>query len=94
MDLEQHTVRLSEGELRLTPKEFGMLRMLMQGQGRLLTHRMVLSEVWGPEYADDRHVLRTFVHQLRTKLDAALPGAGSWIVTDSGVGYRLVVPES
>jgi two-component system KDP operon response regulator KdpE len=55
---------------------------------------MLLAEVWGPEYVDDAHILRTFIYQLRSKLNAANPGTGSMIATDPSVGYRLVIPVS
>ena len=63
--------------------------MLMESQGRLLTQRMLLTTIWGPEYANDTHILRTFVYQLRAKLSAAHADAGSMIVTDPRAGYRL-----
>ncbi len=79
--------------VRLTPKEFELLRRLALDAGRVLTRRMLLTDVWGAEYVDDSHILRTFVYQLRSKLEAARPGVGAMIVTDPGVGYRLVFPN-
>jgi two-component system KDP operon response regulator KdpE len=76
--------------VHLTPKEFELCRVLMENQGRVLTQRHVLTRVWGAEYADDTHILRTFVHQLRGKLAAVSPEAAALIVNDPGVGYRLV----
>jgi two-component system KDP operon response regulator KdpE len=76
-------------EVHLTPTEYELLRLLLQHPGRVFTQRHLLGEVWGPEYQDDNHILRTFVHQLRGKLAAASPGSERMIVNDPGVGYRL-----
>ena len=94
LDLGSRQVSVAGKDIRLTPKEFLLLRHLAVNAGRVLTQRTLLAEVWGAEYVDDAHILRTFVYQLRSKLDAARPGAGSMIVTDAAVGYRLVTPES
>lgn len=94
IDLGSRGVTVDGATVRLTPKEFDLLRQLARHPGRVLTQRMLLTEVWGPEYLDDSHILRTFVHQLRSKLDQALPGAGAMIVTEPSVGYRLVEPRS
>jgi two-component system KDP operon response regulator KdpE len=93
MDLASREVRVAGAVVRVTPREFELLRHLLLNAGRVLTQRMLLAEVWGPEYVDDAHILRTFVYQLRSKLAAASPGAGSMIVTDPSVGYRLVIPN-
>jgi two-component system KDP operon response regulator KdpE len=96
VELEALTRRVTAGgvTLHLTPTEFELLRLLMLHPGRVFTQRHLLSTVWGPEYQDDTHILRTFVHQLRSKLSAAAPGAGAIIVNDPGVGYRLERPAS
>ncbi len=75
-------------QVHLTPIEFELLRALMQGRGRLLTHRALLSEVWGPGYEHDTQILRVHVANLRRKIEP-LPGAPRYIVTDPGVGYRF-----
>lgn len=92
INLASHEVTVDSKTLRLTPKEFDLLRQLTLNAGRVLTQRMLLAEVWGPQYVDDAHILRTFVYQLRSKLDQVKPGTGSMIVTDPSVGYRLVLP--
>lgn len=94
VELEVLTRRVTAGgaTLHLTPTEFELLRLLMLHPGRVFTQRHLLSTVWGPEYQDDTHILRTFVHQLRSKLSAADPGAGAMVVNDPGVGYRLESP--
>ncbi|MGE0598848.1 MAG: response regulator [Dehalococcoidia bacterium] len=94
LDLASRLVTVSDEPVRLTPKEFELLRILALNVGRVLTQRMLLAQVWGPEYVDDAHILRTFVYQLRSKLDAALAGTGAMIVTDPAVGYRLVLENS
>ena len=88
VDLAARAVRREGEEIHLTPIEFDLLRMLLRNRGRLLTHRKLLSEVWGAEYADDTPILRTHIANLRRKIDPPGDG-GSLIRTDSGVGYRL-----
>ncbi len=94
LDIAGRVVTVGDEQVRLTPKEFELLRILGLNVGRVLTQRMLLAQVWGPEYVDDAHILRTFVYQLRSKLDAAHAGTGAMIVTDPAVGYRLVLPNS
>jgi two-component system, OmpR family, KDP operon response regulator KdpE len=88
IDLAAHTVRRDGEEVHLTPIEFGLLRTLARQRGRLLTHRALLVEVWGPAYADDTRVLRTHIANLRRKIER--PGEPPrYIRTDPGVGYRF-----
>lgn len=91
IDLDLLSRRVTAGglEVRLTPTEFELLRMLLAFPGRVFTQRHLLATVWGPEYQDDAHILRTFVHQLRAKLSTAAPGMGAVIVNDPGIGYRI-----
>ncbi len=93
LDLGTHTLHVGGQAVHLTATEFAVLRLLMEGQGRLLTQRMLLARVWGAEYVDDTHLLRTFIYQLRMKLGQADPAAAAMIVTDPRVGYRLAAPE-
>jgi two-component system KDP operon response regulator KdpE len=87
VDLAARVVRVDGGPVHLTPIEFDLLRMLVRNRGRLLTHRALLVEVWGPEYADDTQVLRTHIANLRRKIE---PRDGPrHIRTDPGVGYRF-----
>ena len=74
--------------MHLTPIEYDLLRLLARNRGRLLTHRTLLSEVWGPQYADDTQALRTHIANLRRKLEPA--GEPHYIRTDARVGYRFV----
>ena len=85
LDLAAHTVRVDGEEVHLTPIEFNLLRTLAVNRGRLLTHRALLIEVWGPEYADDVQVLRVHIANLRRKVGAR------YIRTDPGVGYRFAL---
>jgi len=89
LNVATHQVEVDGVPVHLTPREFDLFRLLLQEQGRVLTQRVILARVWGPEYVDDTHILRTFVHQLRVKLDGARAGTGALIVNDPGVGYRI-----
>ncbi len=88
VDIAAHTVTLDSAEVHLTPLEFSLLRTLAVNRGLLMTHRTLLSEVWGPEYADATPLLRTHIANLRRKL-ADGQGGRHFIRTDSGVGYRF-----
>ncbi|HET7449790.1 MAG TPA: response regulator transcription factor [Gaiellaceae bacterium] len=91
VDLEKSSVTV-EGELvHLTPHEFKILRLLALNEGKLLTHRMILREVWGPSYGDESNYLHVYVSQLRRKLEPD-PARPRFLVTEPGAGYRLVVP--
>lgn len=94
VDVARREVSVGGSAVRLTPKEYEVLHRLARHPGMMLTQRALLTEVWGPEYVDDAHILRTFIYQLRSKFDAAVPGSGSLIVTDPGVGYRLIISHS
>jgi two-component system KDP operon response regulator KdpE len=83
VDLAARVVRRDGEAIHLTPIEFDLLRALARQRGRLLTHRALLVEVWGPEYANDTAVLRTHIANLRRKVGA------QHIRTDPGVGYRF-----
>ena len=88
VDLAAHTVTLDGEEVRLTPIEFALLRALATNRGLLMTHRKLLTEVWGPEYDDATSLLRTHIANLRRKLQ----GSGErprFIRTDAGIGYRF-----
>jgi two-component system KDP operon response regulator KdpE len=89
LDLAAHRVLLDGDEIRLTPIEFSLLRLLMRNRGRLLTHRALLTEVWGPEYGDATSVLRTHIANLRGKIEGP-DRQRHFIRTDSGIGYRFV----
>ena len=75
--------------MHLTPHEFGILRLLAQNEGKLLTHRAILREVWGPAYGDESNYLHVYVSQLRRKIEPD-PARPRYLVTEPGAGYRLV----
>ena len=87
VDLPRHRVTVADREVDLTPKEFDFLALLARWPGRVLTHRAILQEVWGPEYGHETHYLRVYASQIRKKLGD--PAARSRLVTEPGVGYRL-----
>jgi two-component system, OmpR family, KDP operon response regulator KdpE len=93
IDLEHRAVRIRGDEVHLTPTEYTLLKYLATNAGKVLTHPMILRAVWGAEYSDDTHVLRTYINQLRAKLGDD-PAAPRYIRTDAGVGYRFLDPES
>src|SRR5258708_7686132 len=88
--LAAHAVWLDGEEVRLTPIEFALLRVLAVNRGLLMTHRQLLSEVWGPEHADATPLLRTHIANLRSKLGGG-EGRRAFIRTDAGIGYRFKV---
>ncbi|MHB1810195.1 MAG: response regulator transcription factor [Solirubrobacteraceae bacterium] len=88
IDLAARAVRRAGKTVHLTPIEFDLLRVLARNRGRLMTHRALLVDVWGPEYVDDVQPLRTHIARLRAKIEP--DGAISrYIVTEPGVGYRF-----
>jgi two-component system KDP operon response regulator KdpE len=91
VDLARRLVMKNGEPVKLTPTEYALLRLLIQYAGKVLTHRQILKEVWGPEYTNETHYLRVYFAQLRQKIedDPALPKI---LITEPGVGYRLVVP--
>jgi two-component system KDP operon response regulator KdpE len=89
VDLAARVVRVDGEEVHLTPIEFDLLRTLVRARGRLLTHRSLLVDVWGPEYANDTHVLRTHMSNLRRKIEPQGGDGPRYIRTDPGVGYRF-----
>lgn len=89
VDLVAHTVRRDGEAIHLTRTEFDLLRALVRNRGRLLTHPMLLSDVWGPAYADDVQVLRTHIARLRAKIEPPSGTRRHYIRTETGVGYRF-----
>ena len=87
IDLAARRVQRDGQDVHLTPIEYNLLQILARNRGRLLTHRTLLSEVWGPQYADDTQALRTHIANLRRKLEPA--GEPRYIRTDARVGYRF-----
>jgi two-component system KDP operon response regulator KdpE len=88
VDLARRRVMVDGTEIRLSRKEFEILRLLVSNAGRVLTHQHLLREVWGPAHLDDTHYLRIHVGHLRHKLGDD-PSKPRYILTEPGVGYRL-----
>jgi two-component system, OmpR family, KDP operon response regulator KdpE len=93
VDLAARIVRRRGAEVHLTPIEYRLLGVLMANAGRVLTHPYLLREVWGPGHAERTHYLRVFMGNLRQKLEHD-PAQPQHLVTETGVGYRLVVEAS
>jgi two-component system KDP operon response regulator KdpE len=91
VDLDRHAVTIDGREVTLTPIEFDLIRFFAQNEGKLLTHPMILREVWGPAYGDESHYLHVYVSQLRRKIEPD-PARPRYILTETGAGYRLVSP--
>jgi two-component system, OmpR family, KDP operon response regulator KdpE len=88
LDLAHRLVNVRGQEVHLTPKEYELLRVFALHAGKVLTHRMLLREVWGSAYEQDVPTLRVFVTQLRRKIEAD-PAHPAYILTEPGVGYRF-----
>ena len=89
VDLARRLVSVGEVEIKLTRKEFDVLALLARHGGRLVSHRQILTEIRGPAHADDLHYLRIAIGHIRSKLDDD-PANPRFIVTEPGVGYRLL----
>ena len=90
VDRQARLVRRSGAEVHVTPTEYRLLSMLMANAGRVLTHRQLLREVWGPSHAGQSHYLRIYMGHLRQKLELD-PAQPQHLLTETAVGYRLVV---
>jgi two-component system, OmpR family, KDP operon response regulator KdpE len=91
IDLPARRVSHAGEEVHLTPIEFDLLRVLAQNRGRLVTHRQLLHEVWGPAYDDETHYLRVHFAHIRAKIEPD-PARPTYVVTEPGVGYRMPEP--
>jgi two-component system KDP operon response regulator KdpE len=89
VDLTGHIVRLRGEEVRLSPIEFALLEQLITNAGKVLTHRLLLQRIWGPEYGGEAEYLRVYINRLRHKLEPD-PANPRYILTEPGVGYRFV----
>jgi two-component system KDP operon response regulator KdpE len=92
IDTIRRTVSRDGSEIRLTPKEYDLLALLSRHAGRVVTHRILLTSVWGPAHGDDLQYLRVFIGQLRQKIERD-PAAPAILRTEPGVGYRLMTGE-
>jgi two-component system KDP operon response regulator KdpE len=89
VDLAGHIVRRRGVEVRLSPIEFALLKQLITHAGKVLTHRMLLQNVWGPSYSDEAEYLRVYINRLRQKIETE-PANPQHLITEPGVGYRFV----
>ena len=90
VDLLEREVKVAGEPVKLTPTEYGLLRLFVQHAGRILTHRQLLREVWGPNTDEETNYLRVYITGLRKKIESN-PQMPELIVTEPGVGYRLRV---
>lgn len=93
IDLARRKVVLLGRELHLTPTEYRLLILLARNAGKVLTHRQILKEVWGPTHAAETHYLRVYMAQLRRKVEND-PARPRLLTTEPGVGYRMREPET
>ncbi len=93
IDFETRRIRVGSRLVRLTPKEFQLLRYLVSQQGKPVPHRQILQAVWGPDYGDESDYLRVFINHLRKKLEPN-PAKPRYILTEPWVGYRFAAGES
>ncbi len=89
IDLSAHRITLKGQELHLTPTEYNLLARLVRSAGKVVTHRQLLVDVWGEEFVEHTHYLRLYMGQLRAKIEDQ-PAEPRYLLTETGVGYRLV----
>jgi two-component system KDP operon response regulator KdpE len=92
VDLSARVVRKHGQEIKLTPIEYSLLRLFVTHAGKVLTHRQLLTEVWGPKAVEQTHYLRVHIAHLREKIEEK-PSHPELIITESAVGYRLLELE-
>jgi two-component system KDP operon response regulator KdpE len=93
IDFEKRVVKVKNNPVRLTPKEFELLRHLVANQGKTLGHRRLLQAVWGPDYGEETEYLRVFINQLRKKIEPD-PRKPRYIHTEPWVGYKFNPPQA
>jgi len=91
IDLERHEVFVSNEDVELTPTEFNLLVFMMENSGKVLSHRMILQNVWGPEYGEEHEYLRVYIGHLRQKIEVN-PSKPRYIITKRGIGYSFEIP--
>lgn len=89
MDVARHEVFLGDRKISFTPKEYALLKYFLLHRGKMLTHKDILKEVWGEAHSHDTQYLRTFIGQLREKIEE-MPSQPKLILTEPGIGYRMV----
>jgi len=93
VDLEKRLVTMAGEPVSLTPIEYDLLRLFAANEGKLLTHPAILRAIWGPAYGDESNYLHVYVSHLRRKIEPD-PARPRYLLTQPGVGYRLVAPDS
>jgi two-component system, OmpR family, KDP operon response regulator KdpE len=93
LDLEKRTVTMEGEPVSLTPIEYDLLRLFARNEGKLLTHPAILREIWGPAYGEESNYLHVYVSHLRRKIEPD-PARPRYLLTQPGVGYRLVDPTA
>jgi two-component system KDP operon response regulator KdpE len=93
VDLEKRLVTMAGAPVALTPIEYDLLRLFAANEGKLLTHPAILRAIWGPAYGEESNYLHVYVSHLRRKIEPD-PARPRYLLTQPGVGYRLVAPES
>lgn len=92
VDLARRLVRVDSVEVRLSPKQYRLLQLLVTNAGKVVTHRQLLREVWGAAHAEDVQYLRVFVRKLRARIESD-PARPRYLLTELGVGYRVRTPD-
>ncbi len=92
LDMARRNVLVRGKEVKFTPTEYDILKYLALKAGRVVTHRQLLRAIWGPNFQDETHYLRIYIGQIRRKIEAD-PSQPVFIITESGVGYRLVTSD-
>jgi two-component system KDP operon response regulator KdpE len=92
INFERHQVYLRGQAINLSPTEFRLLACLVRNSGRVVSHRTLLTWVWGPEYADETHYVKLYVHNLRQKIEEC-PKRPKYVLTEWGIGYRFREPQ-
>ena len=92
IDLLKHIVTLRGERIKLSPKEFSLLNILSMNEGKLLTHKYLMQQVWGEAYSNDNQYLRIYIAQLRQKIEKDLV-KDQFIINEPGIGYRMETPQ-
>lgn len=92
INLIRHEVKINDSVIELSPKEYDLLSFLMRHQGKMLTHKQILKEIWSAAHAYDNQYLRVYIMQIRQKIEKD-PQDPEYIITEAGIGYRFDVPK-
>jgi two-component system KDP operon response regulator KdpE len=92
VDLVNRVVKINSLTIQLSPTEYDLLIYFIKNAGKVLTHRMIMKEIWGPHRTEESHYLRVYMRQIRRKLESD-PSQPTLFITEPGVGYRMVVLE-